>query len=173
MSVRTWRCRRQRDGIVCATLNLRVKQRCTSCGAPRPTPRKPAHRAVLTDMPYEQWVQRFGERCAICGKSPKPGKRLDRDHCHATGAARGLLCGMPCNRFLASWLTPAWLRAAADYLERPALQERQYMDGGMPGGTCPCGNPDPGIKPGGGCWCSIGHPAAVVEADARFRTPTA
>jgi len=32
--------------------------------------------------------------------------------------------------------------------------DREYMDGGEPGGTCPCGKPDPGIKPEGGCWCT-------------------
>jgi hypothetical protein len=37
--------------------------------------------------------------------------------------------------------------------ERP--ENRTYADGGQPGGTCACGRtPDPGIKPGGGCWCT-------------------
>jgi hypothetical protein len=31
---------------------------------------------------------------------------------------------------------------------------RRYMEDGEPGGTCPCGKPDPGIKPEGGCWCT-------------------
>lgn len=33
-------------------------------------------------------------------------------------------------------------------------EARRYMDGGEPGGTCPCGKRDPGIKPEGGCWCT-------------------
>jgi hypothetical protein len=74
-------------------------------------------------MPYEQWVEQFGERCGICGKPPKPGRRLDRDHDHATGEPRGLLCGMPCNRALTSRMTAEWLRAAAAYLD--AAEDRK------------------------------------------------
>lgn len=35
-----------------------------------------------------------------------------------------------------------------------SLPVREYMDGIEPSGTCPCGKTDPGIKPGGGCWCT-------------------
>jgi hypothetical protein len=36
------------------------------------------------------------------------------------------------------------------------MGERRYMSGGEPGGTCACGrSPDPGVMPGGGCWCSV------------------
>lgn len=56
------------------------------------------------------------ERCAICGAGPKT-RKLQRDHCHVRGVARGLLCAR-CNRSLPSWVTPEWLRAAAAYLER-------------------------------------------------------
>lgn len=115
--VRTWRCRRVKSGVACGTLNLRVKQRCTSCGGPRPKARKPTHRAVLDAMPYEAWIERFGERCGICGAVPSADRRLDRDHDHTTGAPRGLLCHL-CNRTLGSRITADWLRAAAAYLER-------------------------------------------------------
>ena len=117
MTVRVWRCRRVKAGVPCGTLNLRVKRLCTTCAAPRPKPRAPKHRAVLGEMPYEQWVERFGEVCGICGKAPSARRRLDRDHCHKSGSPRGLL-DFRCNRALAHWMTPAWLRAAADYLER-------------------------------------------------------
>jgi hypothetical protein len=58
-----------------------------------------------------------GERCAICLRVSSPNRRLDRDHDHKTGRPRGLLCPR-CNRQLANWITPEWLRAAAEYLER-------------------------------------------------------
>jgi hypothetical protein len=56
--------------------------------------------------------------CAIC-KAPEPQhKMLDVDHCHKTGAVRGLLC-TNCNRMLGhSGDVPERLRRAADYLEK-------------------------------------------------------
>ncbi len=66
------------------------------------------------------WVQRFGERCGICGRPPGPSRRLDRDHSHRgpdAGEARGLLC-FACNQALPSWITVAWLQKAIDYLNK-------------------------------------------------------
>lgn len=114
---RTWRCRRVVAGVACGQVNARVKQKCATCGAPRPNARKPAHRAVLDAMPYDTWVAQFGEVCGICAVAPSETRRLDRDHDHKTGLARGLLCHR-CNRALANWATAEWLRKAADYLER-------------------------------------------------------
>ena len=57
--------------------------------------------------------------CAICGREPKPGKRLYTDHDHKTGRVRGRLC-FTCNyRLLGRGaLGMAHIhRAAADYLE--------------------------------------------------------
>lgn len=68
-------------------------------------------------MPYERWVELFGELCGICGRKPSTKRRLDRDHDHATGEPRGLLCAR-CNRALPSWMTAKWLRLAVIYLER-------------------------------------------------------
>lgn len=47
--------------------------------------------AVLYDKQYGL--------CAICEMTCKTGRMLSVDHCHRTGAIRGLLCG-PCNRAL-------------------------------------------------------------------------
>ena len=106
---RVWTCRK------CGTRNPRTRQRC-DCGRKRPAPRQPAHRVVL-DIPYEWWVDKYGERCGICGNPPKPGQKLHRDHCHATGRARGLLC-WPCNSRLTTRVDTIWLRKALSYLER-------------------------------------------------------
>lgn len=122
MTVHVWRCRRQAGGVVCGQLNLARKRKCTACGKARPPRQRPAHRAVLGEMTYEQWVEVFGELCGICGRAPSARRRLDRDHCHKSGGARGLLCAR-CNRALPAWCTAAWLRAAADYLDRHAARQ--------------------------------------------------
>lgn len=40
--------------------------------------------------------------CAICSRPPRSGKRLNVDHCHATGKVRGLLCTR-CNTALGAF----------------------------------------------------------------------
>lgn len=119
---RVWTCQRVIAGVKCATKNPRTKRLCVTCRGPRPAPRTPKHAAVLKTMTYEQWVVIFGARCGICGRLPTARRRLDRDHDHRTGKPRGLLCAR-CNRALPSWVTPEWLRLAADYLERAARAE--------------------------------------------------
>lgn len=126
---RYWRCKRQRDKIVCGTLNLKTKRKCTRCGQPRPAVRKTKAALALADFDYEAWVAKFGARCQICGAKPKPGRRLHRDHDHRTDLARGLL-DFRCNRALPPWMTPEWLRAAADYLE--LAPERRKIVAGEP-----------------------------------------
>lgn len=78
----------------------------------------------LTPEDYEQLLAAQGGACAICRKPPKVGKPLNVDHCHATGAVRGLLC-FRCN-FGMSFFgeDPATLERAAAHLrgvpgERP------------------------------------------------------
>lgn len=69
-------------------------------------------------MPYEAFVEKYGERCGICGRGPSEKRRLDRDHDHrGAGRDRGLLCWY-CNRLLPNRVDADWLRRAADYLER-------------------------------------------------------
>lgn len=109
MASHPWKCR-------CGKYNRRVQQLC-SCGRKRPKRRKPAHRRVLDQMPYENWVARFGERCGICGREPSEVRRLDRDHDHRTGRPRGLLCHR-CNRALPSWVDANWLERALEYVRR-------------------------------------------------------
>jgi hypothetical protein len=66
---------------------------------------------------YDEMLTTQGGKCAICGTTPI-GRRLAIDHCHETGAIRGLLCD-PCNRGLGDFRDrPLSLRSAADYLER-------------------------------------------------------
>lgn len=114
---RYWRCRRVQAGVVCDTLNLGAKKKCHACGKLRPAKRHPAHKAILGEMPYEEWVRVFGGVCGICGRPPKEGRRLHRDHDHRTGSARGLLCFRD-NSALRTYMTLEWLQAAVAYLER-------------------------------------------------------
>lgn len=75
------------------------------------------HRALLNTIDYEMLLAFQGGTCAIC-KRPPATRRLDRDHDHKTMVVRGLLC-VRCNRNVPDWVTPAWLRACATYLEDP------------------------------------------------------
>lgn len=50
----------------------------------------------------------------------------------------------------------------------PVTAQRTYMDGHGPSSyPCQCGRPDPGTKPGGGCWCVEDRPlnAATPTGD--------
>jgi hypothetical protein len=115
---RGWKCRRQTAGAVCGTFNRPGTRKCSSCGKPRPPKRRARHLQAL-ELSYEHFkALNGGERCAICERGPG-SRRLDRDHDHTTGRPRGLLCAR-CNRALPNWMTSAWLRAAAAYLERTA-----------------------------------------------------
>lgn len=125
---RFWTCQRQSAGVRCGTRNPAVKRNCTGCGKPRPKRKRPAHKAAL-DLPYSVFLEANDgiELCGICGRAPKPGRRLDRDHDHRTAMPRGLLCHLD-NRTLETHVTVEWLEAALAYLER--ARERSVIMGG-------------------------------------------
>lgn len=74
---------------------------------------------------YERMLAEQGGACAICRRpesmiDPRTNvaRNLAVDHCHETGAVRGLLCGY-CNKALGGFGdNPDRLRAAVEYLER-------------------------------------------------------
>ena len=71
------------------------------------------------EMSYQDYVEiQGGEFCGICRRGPK-NRKLDRDHDHATGRPRGLLCAR-CNRALPNFVDVEWLRGALEYLRRTA-----------------------------------------------------
>ena len=115
MTARSWKCRK----ASCLHLNPPRTRKCQKCGKARPGRRVPEHRRVLSELSYEDFIKiNGGEFCGICGRVPaKDGRRLDRDHDHASGRARGLLCHAHNRVLVRSW-TPELLRKAADYLER-------------------------------------------------------
>jgi len=126
---RLWTCQRRQGGVKCGAKNPRIKRNCQVCGKPRPKTKPAAHRQAL-ELPYEAFViLNGGDHCGICGTPrERGGRRLDRDHAWVgpiKGRPRGLLCHS-CNRTLSrrmeisasSMGLAAWLRAAADYVER-------------------------------------------------------
>lgn len=72
----------------------------------------------ITLEDYEEMLEAQAHGCAICGREDDDqGRNLHVDHCHATGAIRGLLC-TPCNQSLGKMSdSPDLLRLAATYLE--------------------------------------------------------
>lgn len=79
----------------------------------------------LTVEEYNAMLRRQGGVCAVCGKDEpaehgRTGKqfRLAVDHCHETGAVRGLLC-QKCNRAIGLFGDdPILIRKAISYLLR-------------------------------------------------------
>lgn len=69
----------------------------------------------LTAAQYHEMLQQQGGRCAICNSNKSRG-RLAVDHCHQTGAVRGLLCHR-CNLAIGKLGdNAASLQKAADYI---------------------------------------------------------
>ena len=82
-----------------------------------PRPRSAANMMFQYGMTIDQFellIAQRGGLCWICGRDPKPPCV---DHCHKTGAVRGILC-RPCNTAIGQMGDdPDRLRAAAAYLE--------------------------------------------------------
>jgi len=70
----------------------------------------------ITLAEYEEMHEAQEGVCAICFE-PETGKMLAVDHCHTTGAIRGLLCSH-CNTALGKFRDdPARLQSAINYLQ--------------------------------------------------------
>ena len=67
----------------------------------------------MTLADYDAMLAKQGGRCALCGGEMK---RPVVDHCHQTGAVRGVLCH-PCNIKLPAVEDMGWVMLAWAYLE--------------------------------------------------------
>jgi hypothetical protein len=79
------------------------------------------HRYKIDAEEYDRMFAEQGGVCAICKRPPGVstakhwGDRLCVDHCHETGAVRGLLCN-ECNMAIGFGKTEEVLLAAAEYV---------------------------------------------------------
>jgi Recombination endonuclease VII len=83
--------------------------------------RMPYHRLRerygLTPEQYAAMRSSQGNVCAICAEPLSEGLKSHVDHCHRTGAVRGILC-QSCNHGIGNFRDdPERLRAAVKYLE--------------------------------------------------------
>jgi hypothetical protein len=70
----------------------------------------------ITLQRYEEILAAQGGMCGICLNPPKPDRRLDVDHCHATKRVRGLLCHQ-CNVGIGHLRdSPELLHRATEYI---------------------------------------------------------
>ncbi len=74
----------------------------------------------LTEERFAAMLAEQGGRCAICMAPPEVNTRLDIDHCHTTGAVRGLLC-VGCNTAMGKF------RDDPDLLERVVAYLRRHQ----------------------------------------------
>ena len=86
---------------------------------------KRKQRYGVTSEEYDAILKDQDGCCAICGSDNprhKTKSEFDLDHCHATGAIRGVLCS-PCNRALGLFQDdPEVLQRAIDYLKRRPIK---------------------------------------------------
>ena len=75
----------------------------------------------MSTAEFDDMLAAQDHRCAICGDMNN-GRQWNVDHCHETGAIRGILCDL-CNRGLGMFRdNTKFLRLAVDYLEKPRSQ---------------------------------------------------
>lgn len=66
----------------------------------------------LSEADYQRMLDEQNGRCALCDK---PVEKFHIDHCHNTGAVRGLLCHQ-CNIRIGGWDDIEWRQKAMRYL---------------------------------------------------------
>ena len=117
--------RRVREWQAANPEKLRAKsERFAELGKKRVSDRKSYLKRTygLTVDDYDRMLESQGGGCAICGRAPRNDIALHVDHCHHTGAIRGLLC-FRCNNALGDLDHDLDLfRAAVAYLEESVVE---------------------------------------------------
>jgi len=81
----------------------------------------------IDDKDYDLLLAIQGGKCAICRKPCGTGRRLAVDHCHKTGAVRGLLCHR-CNVGIGYFKDDhAVMRRATEYLWKASPEGARAM----------------------------------------------
>lgn len=75
---------------------------------------------IFTVEDYERLLAEQGGGCAICMLPPEQGRWHPVDHCHETGAVRGILCDYCNRRLMIPRNTPEVLLRAAAYITNTA-----------------------------------------------------
>jgi hypothetical protein len=79
-------------------------------------------RSGINAEEYNNWLDKQGGRCAICGEEPPDSRGLAVDHDHKTGKIRGLLC-YRCNLGLGNFRDDTSLiQSAMIYLIKEKIQ---------------------------------------------------
>lgn len=77
-----------------------MRSKCKTCDEPRKRKSDLKRHYGITIEQYEELNTKQSGKCAICGSTDSNNSRVSSrlfvDHCHATGAVRGLLCSS-CN----------------------------------------------------------------------------
>jgi len=108
---------KDRTCLKCAEIHWRKQARSRDWWSESTRSKEMERNFGITLKEYENMLEQQNGRCAICDKPPTT-IRLAIDHCHESGAVRGLLCAN-CNRGLGYFKDEiSFLEAAIAYLQK-------------------------------------------------------
>lgn len=96
---------------------------------PPPSKGGPSGNAGIAE--YDRRLAEQGGGCALCGRSPKHGKRLAVDHNHKSGRVRALLCWQCNGRLLGRlerWGSVVTLPMLIHYLQKYDPENRLLLE---------------------------------------------
>lgn len=129
-------CRRQGHQSRCKSCRKRWSAEKYKADPELRERRRNGHYISRYGMTYDEVLalrERQDCKCAICREELAGGRQEHVDHCHESGVVRGILCS-ECNTGIGKLQdSPALLRVAADYLEKPHdIDVSAWLAAGMP-----------------------------------------